>query len=307
MNYTIFKMRFKAAVHIGDKSLTDSEMTIHADTVFSALCHEALKSNEGELEKLVSLSKEGSIIISDALPFIDKDYYIPKPIIHIEGNSESKSGDYGNKKAFKKLKYIPVDLIDPYLNGEFDARYRLEDFAKLGKSDTRTLATIRQETKPYHVGTFTFFDNSGLYVIVGYEKEIDFIESLFNALSYSGIGGRRSSGLGKFEVERCGCEEFISLLNNTAAKKKMTLSVSMAKNEELEGCLVNATYTLKKRSGFVSSATYADRMLKKRDFYAFGAGSCFENTFEGDVFDVSQDGSHPVYRYAKPMFMGVNM
>ena len=57
MNYTIFKMRFKAAVHICDKSLTDSEMTIHADTVFSALCHEALKSNEGELESLFHFQK----------------------------------------------------------------------------------------------------------------------------------------------------------------------------------------------------------------------------------------------------------
>ena len=39
--------------------------------------------------------------------------------------------------------------------------------------------------------------------------------------------------------------------------------------------------------------------------YVFAAGSCFKNEFEGDIYDVTNGGSHPVYRYAKPLFMGV--
>ena len=72
----------------------------------------------------------------------------------------------------------------------------------------------------------------------------------------------------------------------------------------LENVLKNADYLLKKRGGFVVSEDYASEYLKKKDFYVFQSGSCFQEKFEGDIFDVSA-GSHPVYRYAKPFFMGV--
>ena len=61
-----------------------------------------------------------------------------------------------------------------------------------------------------------------------------------------------------------------------------------------------------RRGGFVASESYAKEFVKKRDIYAFKAGSCFGKRFEGDVFDVSVSGAHPVYRYLKPMFIGVN-
>ena len=31
------------------------------------------------------------------------------------------------------------------------------------------------------------------------------------------------------------------------------------------------------------------------------------NCFAGDIYDVSEGGKHPVYRYAKPIFMGVSL
>ena len=49
----------------------------------------------------------------------------------------------------------------------------------------------------------------------------------------------------------------------------------------------------------------AKEARRKRDFHVFAAGSCFANQFLGDIFDVSTGGAHPVYRYAKPLFMEV--
>ena len=85
----------------------------------------------------------------------------------------------------------------------------------------------------------------------------------------------------------------------------MLLSTALPRDEELEKSLEGATYLLEKRSGFVSSDKYADEQRKKKDMYVFMAGSYFVNCFDGDIYDVSEGGSHPVYRYAKPMFMGV--
>ena len=50
---------------------------------------------------------------------------------------------------------------------------------------------------------------------------------------------------------------------------------------------------------------YAEEQRKKKTLYVFDAGSCFENSFEGAVYDVSNGGNHPVYRYAIPMFAGL--
>ena len=67
----------------------------------------------------------------------------------------------------------------------------------------------------------------------------------------------------------------------------------------------DANYSVIKRSGFVASEQYADEHLRKHDLYVFSAGSCFLQKFNGDIFDVSSKGKHLVYRYAVPMFMGV--
>lgn len=85
----------------------------------------------------------------------------------------------------------------------------------------------------------------------------------------------------------------------------MLLSTALPKNGELEAALDGATYLLERRSGFVASDRYADEWRKKRDLYVFASGSCFVNRFNGDVIDVSDGGGHGVYRYAKPVFIGI--
>ena len=87
----------------------------------------------------------------------------------------------------------------------------------------------------------------------------------------------------------------------------MLLSVALPADEELENAMENASYLLEKRSGFVASSDYAEEWRKKKDLYVFTAGSCFVNCFAGDIYDVSEGGKHPVYRYAKPIFMGVSL
>lgn len=87
--------------------------------------------------------------------------------------------------------------------------------------------------------------------------------------------------------------------------RSMLLSTALPKNGELEAALDGATYLLERRSGFVASDRYADEWRKKRDLYVFASGSCFVNRFNGDVIDVSDGGRHSVYRYAKPVFIGI--
>ena len=43
MEYKAYKLMFQGAVHFGKQNLDEGEYSFYADTLFSALCQEALK------------------------------------------------------------------------------------------------------------------------------------------------------------------------------------------------------------------------------------------------------------------------
>ncbi|MBQ9885372.1 MAG: type III-A CRISPR-associated RAMP protein Csm4 [Lachnospiraceae bacterium] len=310
MKYKIYKFKFNTAVHFGKKTLEDCEYTICADTLFSALCHEAVKNGEEKISELVAMVRDNRVRISDAFPYIGKSFYIPKPMLKIQ--KELKHGDSEEKKAYKKLTYIPINLFNEYLKGELDVKAEKDKFSKqLGQKMLKVSVSIRGEEKttPYRVGTYSFKEGSGLYIILAYEdeKDMEIIEEYLIGLSFAGIGGKRNSGLGRFELlpEKNIPDEFVSRLNFSNKGTYMTLSCALPKENELPEIIENANYMLAKRSGFVASDTYSDEQLRKRDLYVMQSGSCFKEKFEGDIYDVSDNGRHAVYRYAKPLFLEV--
>ena len=309
MNFKVYKMYFPNGIHLGKKTIEDSEFTFCADTFFSALCQEAVKDSEERLLKLYESVQAGNLLFSDAFPYIGETYYIPKPMLKI---TKETDGNSKLKKAFKKLSYIPVDLLDEYLNGTMDVEQEQKRFAnQLGNAYSKVSASIRGEEKtvPYRIGVYQFSEESGLYIVIGYNdiEDLEMVEELLTGLSYAGIGGKRSSGLGRFELYPGKMKsEFLQRLM-TGGKRYMTLSVSLPQDHELEQAMQNARYLLNKRSGFIASDTYEKEYLRKKDLYVFQAGSCFEHRFEGMVYDVSNEGKHPVYRYAKPMFLEVSV
>ena len=159
MFYKILKLHFLTGVHIGNGMLTDGESVIHADTIFSALCLEAMHLPDG-IKKLVGKCKNGSIRFSDGLPYIEDRYYIPKPYMTFDVKDD---GNSIKKKAFKKLKYIPMNKLDVYEEGKLDAVAEVDFFKNLGKYEMRSNAMIRrgEDAEPYHVGVYHFGEKNG--------------------------------------------------------------------------------------------------------------------------------------------------
>lgn len=310
MKTKILKLKFSSNVHFGDGGLTKAQSTFRADTLYSALCIEAL--GQGSLEKLKELCEGRKVQISDALPFIRDKFYVPKPMIHIEIKNDSDEGNSVKKKAVKALKYIPIDQFKKYLAGEMDVieeeKYFHDGFAKSLLTHKVSISRGNGENKLYAVAGYRYREDSGLYVLVAYEEEKDFqfMRELFDSLSYTGIGGKVSVGYGRFEVEEANLpKEFKDLFNIESYEQVMTLSVSLPKDEELNVALEDAGYTLVKRGGFIASTNYADAYHKKNDLYMIEAGASFKQKFAGDIYDVSAGGKHSVYRYGIPFFMGV--
>lgn len=309
MNYKAYKLEFHGAVHFGKQSLEDGEYTFCADTLFSALCQEVLKRGEDTWNTFFQYAKEGAFLLSDAFPYIGDTYYLPKPVKRIQ--TEEERGDSIIKKAYKKLKYIPMSAIDTYLKGEYDVLHA-SDVKELGKFVMRLSASVRgeEETKPYRVGTYSYYPGNGLYLIIGYreQKILYLLEELLEQLSFSGIGGRRASGLGRFTLFPGKLEDDFQKRLGDSGSPCMSLSISLPCDDELEAVLDGAEYILCRRGGFVASEKYAKQQMRKRDLYMMKAGSCFLTGYRGDIYDVSgAGGTHPVYRYAKPMFMEVDV
>lgn len=305
MKYAVYKLFFPKGVHFGATTLESMEMTFQADRLFSALCIEAISQGNETFENLISVVENGKILFSDAFPYEEGEYFLPKPLIRV--SSANKEEDISKRKLYKNLMYLPVSVFDNYLNGSLQVENLPQPRFGTDSMKVSVLLEPGEDAMPYRIGTYSFREGCGLYVIVGYESEDNllFVEELMENLSFSGIGGRRSTGLGRFELHKgtlpkAGIERL-----NGEYSCYMNLSVALPEQEELAQALEGARYLLEKRSGFVASSQYAPEFRRKRDVYAFQAGSCFSCKFKGQIRDVSHRGKHPVYRYLKPIFMGI--
>lgn len=324
MYYAIFKLNFKTAVHFGEAGVLDvTSSSFMADTLFSALFIEALKLNLHE--KFYDYVKNHQLNFSDAFPFNDKVYFLPKPLKFLP-KTEAKVTDLKDRKLLKKIKFIPCEMFDSFVNGDIDPKeipktdffkthvqtrvaIRHDGLDESTNSSSLSSDNTSNDARPYRVGFCNFRKGTGLYVIVGYNNAEVFslIKLLFKSLQFSGIGGKRTSGLGKFTVEIDDECKVIKELLQRKSSSYMTLSICFPLENELQKVIENSSYTLVKRSGFVQSEKYAQEQRRKLNKYLFASGSCFKCCFDGEIINVSsKTDSHNVYRYAIPMFIGVD-
>lgn len=308
MKYQAYRIEFQGLVHLGKHSLDDTACSFRADTLFSALCIEAVRRSSETLATLVSFVREEKLRFTDAFPYMGDRYYLPKPYLHIE--NKLKPGDSSIKKAYKNMLYIPVDQYTIFLQGMLPAE-QTGLLKGLGHKSMKTSVSIRglDEPMPYRVSTYRFNEGNGLYLILAYEDQSvrDFTEDLLSGVALEGIGGKRSSGFGRFEFFNAALPKELENRFSKEYPHYITLSSALPADEEMENALDGASYQVIRRSGFVASDHYAPQQMRKKDLYVFSVGSCFKNRFQGVIADVSAYGNHPVYRYAKPFFMGVDV
>lgn len=326
MLYKLYQLKFTTPVHFGsDKmgtSLEKVNLTCHSDTLFSAICNEFLKIyDELALDDYVDLFDEGKILISSLYPFKGEDLFLPKPSLIIE-RANSKELEYSNKKKMKKLEFLKVLDFKRYLeclkSGEpFTYDEADYTFAQYSDSAKVCLRTDDDKNKIYHVGSYTFERDAGLYFVARFkdEKYVEQFEKILYSLQYTGIGGKRSSGYGKFEIEDpielsdnlLESEEALLKLLQTDGNYRMLLSLASPDEVELDLDYSDSFYNLIKRDGFVYSVDYADTLVKRKHLIMFKEGSCLAVDIQGTIQDVSDNGNHPVYRYGKALSIGVEV
>ncbi|MBE5066648.1 type III-A CRISPR-associated RAMP protein Csm4 [Ligilactobacillus salivarius] len=295
MEVQAYKLDFQT-VHFGNGSLNESIGSFNASRLYSSLFLESLKLNVDK--EFLNLSKSANFFLSDSFPLKDGEFYLPKPIGYpkIPLNSESTRETRRKAKKSKKLRYIKYTDMEDYIEGNCDVD-------KLDGTDSffsKSTVVTKKGIDPYEVGITNF--KTSLYILTIKHKLLDM---LMDSLQYSGIGGKRSSGYGRFTVEKLDIPDEFSkniVVNDSEYGVYMTLSTSIPNNDELDAVLPTAEYLLEKSSGFAYSST-SRNLLKKQDLYKFAVGTTLTKTYNGNIFDVRPDDfPHPVWNYAKGLF-----
>lgn len=325
MDYFLYKLKFDGAVHFGQAesalSLYTAADHFCADTLFSALCHTALSLwGEQGVQMLIDQADANELVLSDSMPWRTVNgmvsFYLPKPCA-VAGQKCNVPPEL--RKKIKKLAWIPVSDLDEFeasLEGKTLYNPADEPFGTAGE---RTSAAVEDnaDTRPYQVGSYHFYPNCGLYIIVGVkeQKQAEQIKKLLTALGLSGIGGKTSAGYGSFTLEQaldlsgtCDTQSkwLLRALTERRAKHWLLLTTSLPADDELEQTMNGALYQLVRRGGFVQSSTFAASPVKKQTQYFLGAGAMLNKPFAGALYNVADGGSHAVFRYSKPMMLGVS-
>lgn len=338
MSHKIYKLRFPSGIHIGSAnglSLESTSLSMRSDTFYSALYTEYMRLYNDE--EFIQITQKGRFLISDLFPFKDDKLYIPKPFfVFNEQNQNVDMSEY--KKKLKAINYIPVNQLKEYI----DFLKKGENFPQIDNDfgikqlDTKNqVSRIGDDNLLYNIETFRFYnkieqknekeDNkeneSGLYFIAILDENfIERFELVLESLSLTGIGGKKSSGIGKFDIcskenneNLIGYKDIEELLvENSSAenhyKKYLVLSSYLPEDSEIKKLKEKGNgYKLIKRSGFVNSPSYSDQPQKRKQVYMLSSGSVLNFKPEGEIVDLNLHGNHRIYRMGKPIVMGVDL
>jgi CRISPR-associated protein Csm4 len=268
------------------------------------------------------------------------NYYLPRPLKFPCNYPESD--DLNFFKTYKKLNYLPLSIWQRWYQGEgFTHSDREELIAATKKSNSSgalhqagifdysktftnsqipkiAVDRVTGATNLYHTGfvQFQWESNgneikslSGLYFLLQFSQQDRELENnlyaALNLLGEEGLGGERSSGAGRFEIDAW--EDLPSHWNNLVNFQQGTHHSLISLFWELplaEGFLENSSYELVERGGWISSP-FSGRQLRRQKVRMFVEGSVFTSPPSGQLADVTprefrtSDGKynpHPIYR-----------
>lgn len=327
MIYSIFTLKFLAPVHFGDAAqgglLDKISLGCSADTLFSALCNEAAVIDEHLAAQLIEKVAAGKLAFSSLFPYWQDEketrFYLPKPLLHTEEKiQEAKSYPEIKQlttkmKKQKKTVYVRASQMRTLLQAAKHGRLVEMDEPEFAVPLIAGKVNLREsEPLPYYVGSYVFNERAGLYLICRAEEEteIEFLEKLLQRLGYSGIGGKRSSGYGKFEVVKNKRGVFADdsalalMLYDNISEQQMCIAPICPQKQDVE-IVKSGYYKLLKRGGFAYSHVLRDN-VKCNSVYMLAEGSCLSKRLKGKLVEQVIEGlPHKLYRNGMGMFVGL--
>ena len=283
--FTVFKLKFRSSFHLSTNGFADenSDVTIHSDTMYSAICH-AMGMLYGS-QVVSDFIASQSIRISSCFPYFNDDLYFPRPLNSLKGTLDNATST--QRKSLKKVKFLSKQEFEKALRGNltFEDLYsknkaELPSFFKKQEIPRVTIDRVSNAASIFNFEQVVFQNytnetdpsknkQSGLYFMVDYKANAEKFKVKFEAalrlLGDEGIGADNTVGKGLFRVTKL--ENELELDCPTNASNYMLLSLYSPSDEELKKLKADeCSYEYITRNGWSSvqqmnQRRYSVRML----------------------------------------------
>lgn len=333
-----YHLQPRTPFHFGERGVGNEETSefLHSDTLLAALVIAWQLSRGYRLAELLEPLRSGSppLRLSSAFPYAGPVRFLPRPLIPLFGEADAQQLD---PKLGKKVEWVSWRRLEDIITSDTPPRVQAEDLLMAGRvwlhaADRRALeATFGQplqrfriwsvgeaETIPrvtidrvnntsalYYQGQVRFAEGCGLYVLADFAAaagDNNYQQAVTDGLALlgeQGLGGRRSVGLGQFELQEMALEEPLEQPGTADPAYHLLLSLYHPTQAEVQaGALSKARYRLLTRQGWFFSE--ADTGQRRRAVRMLAEGSLLPHPVTGEIIDVAPAGyteaRHPVYR-----------
>lgn len=269
-------------------------------------------------------------------------YYLPRPlkfpINYLEGN------DLEFFKTYKKLNYLPLEIWHRWYQGEGflggDAEELIVETKGQSNGHLRQAGTFdykkafdidkvpkiavdrtTRATNLYYTGFVQFKCSqndsgvkslSGLYFLLNFSKEDEKLAAEWQAalqfLGEEGLGGERSSGAGRFQIEWLELPETWQKVVEFSEESAYHYLISLFWDNEasnLERLITKqSSYEIQERGGWLFESNIRRKMVRM-----FGEGSVFPELPQGKLVDVTPNGfnTHRIYRSGISLSLSIKL
>ena len=342
MHY-IVRIKFTSPFRFGaDNSgvgIEDVQPFFHSDTLFSALCNAWARYR---ILDNVSIALCGEkFLLSSSFFYSYKEsavYFVPKPLISCSWLKGLKCSQKEQlEKIIKNARWVTSDMFKHWLNsnppdGIFEENpSKLSDLLDCGSLLREHIVSkhsqdrLTDASNLFYEGQYEFKETPpcGLYFFVTL-NDLSFKETFnlgLKALSKIGIGGERSFGLGRFEVNEANGllipvendgSNLGFLFDDYFHLYRCLLSLSLPAKSEIDNLITDTDtkviqYDLVIRKGWTFSSVNLYQK-KRKSIYMLSEGSVFEKDLcpAGRIVDIAPVDNeynlifpHPVLRFGK--------
>ena len=312
--HVTYHLNFRSLLHLGRRGvgLEETEISIPADTLFSAICQtwRTFYGEEDLTDFLAQYETGEPFLLTSAFPFAGNIRFFPKPLIDFKVNADDE------RKKLKKVRYLSEKRFRQIANDEeiaFDSNHLINDGqlwvqhgdqcpSAVWNIDKRPRVTLDRQSSSseiWHLGGVKFHEGCGLWFGAKFDAEETQtqIETILRVLGDTGIGGERSAGYGIFDLH----SEPAGIESERETDRFITLSPICPRDADELNRLIQGDvgYALEECSGWIGSAE--GNGLRRQQVWMFAEGSVLAGNGAriGRLVDLKPEACpHPVWRYA---------
>lgn len=310
--------------------IEETSERVRSDTLFSACfsAYARLFGKDAIEELLKQFNQSPPLQMSSTFIYLEDGertiYYLPRPLAFPLNYPEGKDLEFF--KTYKKLNYLPLEIWQRWYQGEgflaADAEELKIETKGKSKGNLRQTGTfdynkafsidkvpkiaidrITRATNFYHTGFVQFQCSqngsnvkslSGLYFLLNFSEKDEKLAEKWQAtlqfLGEEGLGGERSSGAGRFQIEWLELPETWQKVVEFSGTSAYHYLISLFWNDEASNLI---SYEIQERGGWLFESN-----IRRKTVRMFGEGSVFAEVPQGKLVNVTPTDfkTHKIYR-----------